>query len=63
PFQSFEPVSGRKTKVIQNDRRPHLTQLAQRDPKDPRIDRTHALTTPQPLGVFVAERPDHRSSA
>src|SRR5699024_995487 len=61
-LQCFEPVARRDAKVVEHLRRPHLTQLAQSNPMDPRIDRAHALTTPQTLGVHAAERSDHETS-
>src|SRR5699024_12523304 len=61
-LQRPETIPRRRPQVTQRDRGPHLTKLAQRDSMDPRIDRSHALTTPQPLGLLVAERSDHETS-
>src|SRR5690625_6710676 len=54
-FQCFEPGARRDTEVVEHLRRSHLTKLAQRDPMDPRIDRTHTLAMPQSLGVRSEE--------
>jgi hypothetical protein len=61
-LESFQPVSRWETKIVELFRRPHLAQFPQRRRIDPRIDRRHTLTTPQPLGRLVAERSDHRTS-
>src|SRR5699024_8734132 len=58
-LEGLEPVSGRDAEVFERLRGPHLTQRAQCNPLDPRIDRSHAFTTPQPFGLLVAERSDH----
>src|SRR5690625_6583756 len=58
-LEGLEPASGRHADVFERLRGPHLTQLAQCNPLDPRIDRSHAFTTPQPFGLLVAERSDH----
>ena len=61
-LECLEPIAGRDTEIFESLRRTQLTQLAQRDSEDPRIDRAHAFTVPQPLGLLVAERSDHDSS-
>ena len=61
-LERFKSVSWRDPEIVEPLRRPHLTKLAQRNPLDPRIDRSHGLTTPQPFGRLVAERSDHRTS-
>ena len=61
-LESFEAVAGWDTEVLDGLRGPHLTKLAQCDSMDPRINRPHAFTTPQPFGLLVAERSDHETS-
>ncbi|MFB9071246.1 hypothetical protein ACFFX0_08575 [Citricoccus parietis] len=56
------PVSWREPDIVQRFSGSHLTQLPQRRRVDPRIDRRHAITTPQPFSVFVPESPDHTAS-
>jgi hypothetical protein len=58
-LERFESVSGRNAEVLKHRRRSHLTKFAQRHPVDPRINRPHALTTPQMFGVLATERSDH----
>src|SRR5699024_1708955 len=41
-LEGLEPVSRRDAEVFERLRGPHLTQLAQCDPLDPRIDRTRS---------------------
>src|SRR5690625_3266913 len=60
-LERLETVAGRDSEVFERLCGPHLTQLAQRDAMDLRIDGPHALTTPQPFGRLVAERPDHEA--
>ena len=59
----FEPVAGRSPEVLDGLRWSGLTKLTQCDTMDPWIDRPHALTPPQPFGVFVAERSDRGTNA
>src|SRR5699024_5713697 len=61
-LERLETVARRDSEVFERLCGPHLTQLAQRDPMDPRIDRPRALATPQPFGRVVAERYDHGTS-
>jgi len=61
-LESFEPIAWRDAEVVKRLRGSQQAKLAQRHPLDPRIDGRHALTTPQPLGVLAAERPDHTTS-
>src|SRR5699024_4646695 len=61
-LERFESVTGWDTQVIKKFGRSHLAKLAQRDPMDPRIDRPHALTTPQPFGLLAPERSGHATS-
>src|SRR5690606_24206795 len=60
-LERFEPGPGGDAEGIERLRGSHLTKLAQRDTMDPRIDRTHAFTTPQPFGLLAAERSDHET--
>lgn len=61
-LEGLEPVSGRDTEAFERLRGPHLTQFAQRDPMNTRIDRPHALTTPQPFSLLVVERSGHETN-
>ncbi len=55
------PIAGWDAQVVKHLRGSQLTQLSQCDSMDPRIDRVHAFTTPQPFGHLVAERPNHET--
>jgi hypothetical protein len=61
-LERFEPITWWDAVVVKNLRGSHLTNLAKRDSMDPRIDRAHSLTTPQPFGVLAPERSDHTTS-
>lgn len=45
-LECFEPVPRWHAEIVERLRGSNLTQLAQRHPMDPRIDRRHALKTP-----------------
>jgi hypothetical protein len=60
-LQGFEPIAWRDSKVIERLSGSHVTQLPQCNRVDPRIDRWHALTTPQTFGHLAPERSDHTS--
>ena len=60
-LESLEPVARRNTEILEHLSGSHLTKLAQRDPMDSRIHRTHAFTVPQPFGLLAPERSDHET--
>ena len=57
--QTLEPVARRNPEILQTARSVNLTQLAQYNAHDARIEGRNRLPRRQPLGLAIPERLDH----
>ena len=57
--QMLEPVARRDPEVLQTTRGVDLTQLAQRDTRDARVQGRNGFPRKQPLSLTITERLDH----
>ena len=53
--QTLEPVARRNPKILETTRSVDLTQLAQRDASDARVEGRNRLPRKQPLGLTIPE--------
>ena len=53
--QTLEPVARRNPKILETTRSVDLTQLAQRNARDTRVEGRNRLPRKQPLGLAISE--------
>jgi hypothetical protein len=61
-FQRFKSIAGRNPHIVEDDGCIENRQLSERHADDSGIQRSNHLPTPQPLGVLIPERLDHRTN-
>jgi len=59
--ESLKAISRRGSQFIKVNSRFEQAELAQRHAMNPRVNRRHALTSPQALSRSVSEGPDHHT--